>query len=74
MSESKTTAYGGVSWRFAAKHILEWEYFDLGRDGLVATERRWDIGDTTILADGQIASTFNLRILLHNVSHVNNIT
>lgn len=62
MSESKTTAYGGVSWQFAARHVLEWEYFDLGRDGLVTTERSWDIGDTTILADGQIASTFNVRI------------
>lgn len=62
MSESKTTAYGGISWQFAARHVLEWEFFDLGRDGLVTTQKSWNIGDTTILADGQIASTFNVRI------------
>ena len=62
MSESKTTFYGGASWQFAAKHVLEWEFFDLGRDGLTTVEKSWDIGDTTILANGQIASTFNVRI------------
>lgn len=62
MSESKTTLYGGASWRFAPKHILEWEFFDLGRDGLKTVQKSWDIGDTTILANGQIASTFNVRI------------
>ena len=62
MSESKTTLYGGASWRFATKHVLEWEFFDLGRDGLTAVEKSWDIGDTTILANAQIASTFNVRI------------
>ena len=62
MSENKTTLYGGVSWRFATKHVLEWEFFDLGRDGLKTVEKAWDIGDTTILANGQIASTFNVRI------------
>ena len=40
MSESKTTFYGGASWQFANKHILEWEFFDLGRDGLTTTEDR----------------------------------
>ena len=50
MSESKSTFYGGASWQFAPKHILEWEFFDLGRDGLRTVERSWDIGDTTILA------------------------
>lgn len=62
MAESKSTLYGGASWRFAAKHILEWEFFDLGRSGLTTVQRSWDIGDTTILANGQIASTFNVRI------------
>jgi hypothetical protein len=62
MSESKTTFYGGASWQFANKHILEWEFFDLGRDGLTTAERSWEIGDTTILANGQIESTFNVRI------------
>ena len=62
MSESKSTLYGGASWRFAAKHVLEWEFFDLGRDGLTTVQDSWDIGDTTILANGQIASTFNVRI------------
>jgi hypothetical protein len=62
MAESKTTLYGGASWRFAAKHVLEWEFFDLGRSGLTTVQRSWDIGDTTILANGQIASTFNVRI------------
>ena len=62
MPESKTTFYGGLSWRFAPKHVLEWEYFDLGRDGIITTDRSWDIGDTTILANGQVASTFNVRI------------
>ena len=62
MSESETTLYGGASWRFATKHVLEWEFFDLGRDGLTTVEKAWDIGDTTILANGQIASTFNVRI------------
>ena len=62
MAESKSTLYGGASWRFAPKHMLEWEFFDLGRNGLTTVERSWDIGDTTILANGQIASTFNVRI------------
>jgi hypothetical protein len=62
MSESKTTFYGGASWRFAPKRVLEWEFFDLGRDGLKTVEKSWDIGDTTILANGQIASSFNVRI------------
>jgi len=62
MAESKTTLYGGASWRFAAKHVLEWEFFDLGRSGLTTVQRSWDIGDITILANGQIASTFNVRI------------
>jgi len=62
MSESKTTFYGGASWQFSEKHVLEWEFFDLGRSGLTTVEKSWDIGDTTILANGQIASTFNVRI------------
>lgn len=62
MAERKSTLYGGASWRFASKHVLEWEFFDLGRDGLTTVERSWDIGDTTILADGRIESTFNVRI------------
>jgi len=62
MSDSKTTLYGGASWRYAAKHVLEWEFFDLGRNGLTTVEKDWDIGDTTILANGQIASSFNVRI------------
>jgi len=62
MAESKSTLYGGASWKFAKKHVLEWEFFDLGRDGLTTVEKSWDIGDTTILANGQIASTFNVRI------------
>jgi hypothetical protein len=62
MSETKSTLYGGASWRFATKHILEWEFFDLGRGGLTTVEKSWDIGDTTILANGQIASSFNVRI------------
>jgi len=62
MAESKSTLYGGASWRFARKHVLEWEFFDLGRNGLATVEKSWDIGDTTILANGQIASTFNVRI------------
>ena len=62
MPETKTTLYGGASWRFATKHVLEWEFFDLGRDGLTRVEKSWDIGDTTILANGQISSTFNVRI------------
>ncbi len=51
-----------TSWRFSPKHILEWEFFDLGRNGLRAVERSLAIGDTTILANGQIASSFNVRI------------
>ena len=62
MADSKTTLYGGASWRFSRKHVLEWEFFDLPRDGLTTVERSWDIGDTTILANGQISSTFNVRI------------
>lgn len=62
MAESKSTFYGGASWRFATKHVLEWEFFDLGRDGLTAVQKSWDIGDTTILANGQISSAFNVRI------------
>ena len=49
ISESKSTLYGGASWRFATKHVLEWEFFDLGRDGLTTVERSWDVGDTTFL-------------------------
>ena len=62
MPGSKMTWYGGLSWRFAEKHVLEWEYFDLGRYGNKTTDRSWDIGDTTILANGQIASSFDVRI------------
>lgn len=62
MSESKTTLYAGVSWRFARKHVLEWEFFDLGRDGLTTVEKSRNIGNTTILANGQISSAFNVRI------------
>ena len=39
MSESKTTFYGGASWQFANKHVVEWEFFDLGRDGLTTVEK-----------------------------------
>jgi hypothetical protein len=62
MPGSKSTLYGGASWRFARKHVLEWEFFDLGRNGLTTVEKSWDIGDTTILANGQISSAFNVRI------------
>jgi hypothetical protein len=62
ISESKTTVYGGVSWRFAPRHVLELEYYDLARGGLTEVDKTWNIGDTTILANGLIASTFDVRI------------
>jgi len=62
MPDHKSTFYGGASWQFSPKHVVEWEFFDLGRDGQISAERSWDIGDTTILADGQIDSAFNVRI------------
>ena len=62
MAENQSALYGGASWRFAPKHVLEWEFFDLGRDGIRVVDKSWDIGDTTILANGQISSAFNVRI------------
>ena len=62
ISESKSTVYGGVSWRFAPRHVLELEYYDLARGGLTEVDRAWNIGDTTILANGLISSTFDVRI------------
>lgn len=62
LSESKSTLYGGVSWRFFPRHVLELEYFDLARGGLTTVDGAWNIGDTTILATGRIASTFDVRI------------
>jgi hypothetical protein len=62
MDDAKNTFYAGASWQFARKHTLEWEFFDLGRDGTVIIDSAREIGDSTILADGQISSTFNIRI------------
>jgi hypothetical protein len=62
LSDSKETFYGGVSWRFSPRHILELEYFDFARGGITTADRAWDIGNTTVLATGQIASTIDMRI------------
>ena len=62
ISESKSTVYGGVSWRFSPRHVLGLEYYDLARGGLTEVDKTWNIGDTAILGNGQIASTFDVRI------------
>jgi len=62
ISGSKSTVYGGVSWRFSPRHVLGIEYYDLARGGLTDVDKTWNIGDTTILGNGQIASTFDVRI------------
>jgi len=62
ISGSKSTVYGGVSWRFSPRHVLELEYYDLARGGLTDVDKTWNIGDTTILGNGSIASTFDVRI------------
>ena len=62
MSDSESIAYGGVSWRFSPRHMLALEYYDLARSGLTDVDRTLDIGDTTILGNGLIASTFDVRI------------
>ena len=62
LSDSESIAYGGVSWRISRRHKLELEYYDLARDGLTEVDKTLDIGDTTILDNGLIASTFDVRI------------
>jgi len=62
MSDSESIAYGGVSWRFSPRHMLALEYYDLARNGLTEVDKTLDIGDTTILDNGMIASTFDVRI------------
>jgi hypothetical protein len=58
MPDHKSTLYGGASWQISSKHVLEWEFFDLGRDGRTITDRSWNIGDATILANGRIDSAW----------------
>jgi len=62
LEESKTTIYGGLTWNVRPRHTLELEYFDLSREAVKMASRQWDIGDTTVLAGGQIDTRFKLSI------------
>jgi hypothetical protein len=62
LDENKTTIYGGLTWNVRPRHTLELEYFDLSRDAVKMASRQWDIGDTTVLAGGQIDTSFKLSI------------
>lgn len=62
LDESKTTIYGGLTWNVRPRHTLELEYFDLSRDAVKKASRQLDIGDTTVLAGGQIDTSFKLSI------------
>ena len=62
LDDSKTTLYGGATWRFAQRHQVEIEHFDLARSGRKANEREWTIGDKTLLVGGQIKSRFDVKV------------
>lgn len=62
LDDSKTTFYGGASWRFARRHMVEIEYFDLARNGRESNDRAWTIGDKTLLVGGQVDSKFDVQV------------
>ena len=62
LDDSKTTFYGGATWRFAQRHQLELEHFDLSRSGRRANQREWVIGDKTLLIGGEIKSRFDVKV------------
>jgi hypothetical protein len=62
LDENKTTIYGGLTWNVRPRHTLELEYFDLSRDAVQIAARKWNIGDSTILAGGQLDTRFKLSI------------
>lgn len=64
VSDSKTVAWGGVRWRFAERHRVEFEAFRLNRNATISDTFTppLQIGDTFIEA-GQISTEYNTDVM-----------
>ena len=61
--DSKTVAWGGISWQFARRHSIEFEGFALNRSNSVSDtfDPPFQIGDT-FLEDGTITTTYDTAV------------
>lgn len=64
VEEGKTVAWGGIRWRFASRHAVEMEIFDLGRTGTRSGDFSppLEIGDSIIEA-GQVDTEYDTNIV-----------
>jgi len=63
VEDSKVVAWGGVSWRFARRHTLEFEYFALNRDASLSDTFTppIQIGDFFIEA-GEVSTSYDTSV------------
>jgi hypothetical protein len=61
MSDTESLPAFGFSWRFAKKHQLIFDYFDLSRSGSAVTTTEIRFGDEVYQVDLPIASFFNTQ-------------
>ena len=62
MSDTETLPALGFTWRFAKKHRLVFDYFDLSRSGSAISTSEIRFGDQVFQADLPISSYFDSRV------------
>jgi hypothetical protein len=63
LDDDETLLLLGFDWRFAQRHRLELEYFELNRGGFQTLQGTIDFGDETFPFETEVASFFNTDIL-----------
>jgi hypothetical protein len=63
MDNTSASAWAGVDWRFQPRHQLQFEYFQLNRDGEATASRTLPpIGDTTVSVGAALSSEMDLNL------------
>lgn len=63
LADSADVAWGGINWRIAERHSLEFEYFQLNRSGrAAAVTDPFQIGNSLVQAGAQLETVFDVAI------------
>ena len=62
LDDTKTTGAAGIAWRFAKKHRLRFDYFELNRSAASATTSEIRFGDQVFQAQLPISSFFDTEV------------
>ncbi len=63
LEDSKTVLWGGARWRISRRNHLEFEFFQLNRDGQrTGVSEPIEIGDSILQVGGDVQSTFDLGL------------